>query len=177
MLLNYKGLLCDPKILLFLPSLLETMNIFFNIILPSEQMGSPENFKLWGKHHFWLFSFFYQENLNETIAFSGPGFEIKHFKFNTTVLWGQRNPNQIHPALLNHVVSLFTSQHLLCMGQNTIILLIYVTACHQNMNISTWTKSTVCIRTICSQIFCLFSHNIRIEKSHHLSFWVLCELL
>lgn len=107
MLLNYKGLLRDPKILLFLPSLLETMNIFFNIILPSEQMGSPENFKLWGKQHFWLFSFFCQENLNETIAFSGPGFEMKHFKFNTTVLWGQKTPNQTHPALLNHVVSLW----------------------------------------------------------------------
>lgn len=30
--------------------LLETMNIFCNIILPSNLVGSPENIKLWGKH-------------------------------------------------------------------------------------------------------------------------------
>jgi len=51
MLLNDKELLSDPRILLFLLSLLETMNIFFNIILPLKIMGSPENFKLRGKLH------------------------------------------------------------------------------------------------------------------------------
>lgn len=65
---------------------------------------------------------------------------MKHFKFNTTAL-GERGetPNQRRLGLLNHIVSLFRSQHLLCMGQNTIFFLIYMTARHQNMNIPTWT--------------------------------------
>lgn len=65
MLLNYKQFLCDPRILLFLPFFLEKINIFFNIILPSELMCLPKDFKLQGKHNFWLFLLFFQNNLNE----------------------------------------------------------------------------------------------------------------
>lgn len=62
MLLNLKEHLYNPRILLFLPSLLERMIIFFNIILLLELMGSPKDFN-YGENTIFDYFYFFIERI------------------------------------------------------------------------------------------------------------------
>lgn len=99
---------------------------FFNIFLPSEPKWIHQKISSYGKTSLSVVFVSPSRESKWKIPLSSACFEKKHFKFNTTILWGKtKNQNKhilLYWIILFHCLNLSI---LLRMGQNTITLLIF----------------------------------------------------